>query len=425
MTTPEDGLLPDDSLLPHDGLLAALTQRGVSRRAFLGFCASMAAALALPSAYAPRIVAAVSAAPRLPVVWLRGLGCGGDGEALLRAANPSVGALLLDVLSVVDHEAFMAAAGSGATAGPDRLLEQDRGGYLLVVEGAIPEGDHASDCTVGGRPIVDIVRDAAAGALATIAAGSCASDGGLSAAAGGSTGARGVFDVIRGARAVSLPGCPVNVENLTATIVHFLTFRELPPADGMGRPLFAYGSLIHNQCERRGHFEFGEFATSWGDEGAQKGWCLYRLGCKGPETYANCPAVGYAQGTSWPVKAGHGCVGCTMPRFWDAMLPAYRRLGGPVPFLPDLTADQVGQAMVGAVGALTIGHGAASVVRAKRARRASREVGRPEDVPGEGRVDVPVRTPDHVPEGMPVDTLVGPIESPPEAPGVWQPVEAD
>ena len=64
----------------------------------------------------------------------------------------------------------------------------------------------------------------------------------------------------------------------------------------MGRPLFAYGNLIHNQCERRPHFEFGEFALAWGDEGAQTGWCLYKLGCKGPETMANCPTVRYGDG---------------------------------------------------------------------------------------------------------------------------------
>jgi hypothetical protein len=168
----------------------------------------------------------------------------------------------------------------------------------------------------------------------------------------------------------------MNVENLTATIVNYLTFRELPPTDAKGRPYFAYGGLIHNQCERRAHFEFGEYVLAWGDEAAQKGWCLYKLGCKGPETFANCPTERYAEGTSWPVKAGHGCVGCTMPRFWDAMSPFYRRLPPPVPLMPTVTVDHVGQALVGGVAAVTVTHGAVSYVRSRRTRAAERHAAR-------------------------------------------------
>jgi hydrogenase small subunit len=165
---------------------------------------------------------------------------------------------------------------------------------------------------------------------------------------------------------VNLPGCPVNADNLTATIVHYLTFKTLPTTDARHRPLFAYGGLLHNQCERRAHFEFGEFVQAWGDEGSQKGWCLYKMGCKGPETYANCPTARYAEGTSWSVKAGHGCIGCTMPAFWDQMSPVYARLPGPLPFAPQVSADTLGLALVGGVAALTVAHGAASAVRLRR-----------------------------------------------------------
>ncbi len=167
-------------------------------------------------------------------------------------------------------------------------------------------------------------------------------------------------------RLITLPGCPMNVENLVATWVHYITFHELPPSDGMGRPLFAYGDLIHNKCERRPHFEFGEFALAWGDEGAQKGWCLYKLGCKGPETMANCPTARYGAGISWNVRAGAGCIGCTMPHFWDAMGAAYRRLPPVVPFLPNVTVDQVGVAMVAGITAVAGVHAVGMGVRFKR-----------------------------------------------------------
>jgi hydrogenase small subunit len=355
-----------------DGLYAALVRRGMTRRSFLQFSAAMAAALALPAAYAPRLARAVETAPRIPVIWLRGQTCGGNTEALLRSADPAVSAMLLDVLSVEYHQSLLAVAGVDADLARTSAMERYPDGYLAVIEGAIPTGANGAYCLVGGRPLDEIAREVCDGAQATIALGACAFDGGAPAAAGGVTGAGGVRQVITGARLVTLPGCPMNVVNLAATIVHYLAVGELPPADLGGRPLFAYGGLIHNQCERRPHFEFGEFAVNWGDEGAQKGWCLYKLGCKGPETMANCPIARYGDGVSWNVRAGAGCVGCTTPHFWDAMLPAYKRLGSPVPFLPNLTVDQAGIAVVGGIGAVAAVHGAGMTIREHRRTVAAR-----------------------------------------------------
>jgi hydrogenase small subunit len=353
---------------PENGLYAALIQRGMTRRAFLRFGAAMAAALALPATFAPRITAAIERAPRLPVVWLRGQACGGETEALLAAAGPTVGELLLDLLSIEYHDALMATSGEAATAARSSLGERFPGGYFAVVEGAIPTADDGMACTIGGRPFRDVVREVCDGAIATIAVGACAFDGGAPGASGGRTDAVGVAEAAPNARLIALPGCPMNVENLTATIAHYLTFNELPVTDSRHRPLFAYGGLIHNQCERRAHYEFGEFVLAWGDEGAQKGWCLYKMGCKGPEVYANCASVQYASATSWNIKAGHGCIGCTMPDFWDSMGPAHARLPSTLPFAPNITADQIGLGLVGGVAAVTAAHGAATSARELRNR---------------------------------------------------------
>ncbi len=358
--------------MSEDGLYPALVRRGMSRRSFLKFSTAMAAALALPAAYAPRIARAVEAAPRIPVIWLRGQSCGGNTEAMLRNADPSVSSLLLDVLSVEYHESLLAVPGPDAELARTAAMDRYPNGYIAVIEGAIPTGAGGAYCLVGGRPLTDIAREVCDGALATIALGSCAFDGGAPAASGGSTGAGGVRQVVTDSRLVTLPGCPMNTVNLSATIVHYLAAGALPPADMMGRPLFAYGNLIHNQCERRPHFEFGEFAVTWGDEGAQKGWCLYKVGCKGPETMANCPTARYGDGVSWNVRAGAGCVGCTTPRFWDSMLPAYRRLGSPIPFMPGVTADTVGTLMVGGIGGVAALHGTGMIVRQKRIAAAAR-----------------------------------------------------
>ena len=359
-----------------DGLYASMVLRGMSRRAFLKFSAAMATTLALPLSYAPRIAAAVTEAPRIPVIWLHGQACGGNTRALLQASDPTTAELLLDVVSVDYHETLMARSGASAEVVRRQSMTAAPNGYIAVVEGAIPMGDEGVYCTVGGRAFSEVVREVCGGAMATVALGSCAVDGGTPAAGGGTTGSVGVEHVVADTSTlINMPGCPVNIHNLAALIVHYATFKTLPVTDARHRPLFAYGNLLHNQCERRAHYEFGEYVEAWGDEGAQKGWCLYKMGCKGPETFANCPTVRYSDGTSWAVRAGHGCVGCTMPGFWDQMSPAYARLPGPLPFAPGVTADQMGMALVGGVAALTVVHGAASAVRLRRwdveARRAA------------------------------------------------------
>jgi hydrogenase small subunit len=348
-----------------------LARRGVSRRRFLQFGALMAAALALPATYGPRIARAVARAPRIPVIWLEGQDCAGNTEAFLRASHPTVGDLVLEILSVDYHETLMAAAGAAAERSRIETMDRFPNGYIAVVEGSIPIADGGIYCVVGGRTFREIAIEVCSGALAVIAVGSCAFDGGLPAAIGGTTGAVGIGQLVHGPPIINLPGCPMNVQNLTATIVHYLTFGVWPALDGRGRPLFAYGQLIHDQCERRAHFEHGEFVQTWGDEGHRKGWCLYKMGCKGPATFANCPTVRFNDRTSWPVKVGHGCIGCTMPGFWDQMSPFYRHLPAPPPFPTDVTVDDIGIGLVGIVGGLAAAHAVGSYVRRRRLDRAA------------------------------------------------------
>ncbi len=306
-----------------DSLEAHLADHGVTRRSFLRYCSYMAGILVLPKfpfgnavTGTQAIATALAASQRLPVVWLNGQDCNGNIESFLRATNPTPSQLVLDKLAINYAELLMAPAGSAA----EHLREQTvaAGGYVLVCEGAIPTGAAGAYACIGGRAHADIVRQAASRALVTIAIGSCAFDGGLAAAKGGVTGAVGVRQLLGPtAKVVALPGCPTNVENLTATIVHYLTFGAWPARDSRDRPLFAYGSEIHEHCPRREHFEEGQFVRAWGDAGHRKGWCLRYMGCQGPETHANCPTVKWNAKTSWPIGAGSVCIGCVRPRFWD------------------------------------------------------------------------------------------------------------
>lgn len=310
----------------------------MDRRGFLKFCGLMAASLALPKNYALTIAGALSAAPRLPVVWLEFQDCTGDTESFLHASpisNPLQGGsslpglidLLLSYLSVEYHETLMAPSGAQADKSLQDVLAQYSGQFLCIVEGSIPTASAGVYCTIRGRTAQSIAQQVIPKARAVIAAGSCAWDGGLAAASPNPTGAAGVAQVVPGlTNLVNLPGCPSNVVNLAATVVHLLTFGQLPDRDSQNRPYFAYGEKIHGECERKDHYEDGRFVLQWGDAGHQQGWCLYKMGCRGPQTRGNCPEVKWNDGTSWPVGSGHGCIGCTSANFWDVNAPFYTPL---------------------------------------------------------------------------------------------------
>ena len=238
------------------------------------------------------------------------------------------------------------------------------GGYIAVVEGSIPTGANGAYCTIGGESAIDIARNVCGNAAATIAIGTCATFGGLPAASPNPTGALGVADAVPGVRnLINLSACPANVENLTALLVHYLTFKAWPPLDHYRRPLFAYGKSIHDNCERRAHYDAGQYVESWGDAGHRAGYCLYKMGCKGPVTFQNCPNIRWNGGTNWPIGCGHPCIGCAEAGFWDRMTPFYQHLSGIPGFGAGSSVDKIGGLAVLGVGAAFAGHGLIQIAR--------------------------------------------------------------
>jgi hydrogenase small subunit len=312
--------------------------KSLNRRGFLKFCSLMAATLALPTRYGSHIAKALSSGTRIPVVWLEFQDCTGDSESFLRAGSrpdpiqpgvtdPGLVDLLLDFISVEYHETIMAPSGFMAEKSLNDVMDKYNSQYLCVVEGSIPHAQEGIFCTIRGRTALSIAQQVLPNGLATIAMGSCATDGGLAAALPNPTGAAGVASTFPGlTNLVNLPGCPANVVNLVATIVYLLTFNTLPDMDSSHRPYFAYGEEIHDDCPREDYYEEGQFVLEWGDEGHKNGWCLYKMGCRGPRTHANCREVKWNGGTGWTIGAGHGCIGCTQPNFWDSMAPFYQPL---------------------------------------------------------------------------------------------------
>jgi hydrogenase small subunit len=295
--------------------IAAREWSRVSRRDFMKVCSAAAAAVGLPAWAAEKM--AESAGKKKPsIVWLHFQECTGCTESLLRTSHPDVASLILDLVSLDYHETLFAAAGRQAEEALAAATKA--GGYVLVVEGAIPRKDGGIYCWVGGRKATELLPECARGAAAVVCIGSCASWGGVASALPNPTDAVGVPEILKASGIskplVTLPGCPPNPYNLLGTVLQFATFGTLPRLDEKGRPAFAYARTIHEDCPRRPHFDAGRFAEAYGDEGHRKGFCLYKLGCKGPQTHASCSLLPFCEVPgAWPVGIGHPCIGCTEP----------------------------------------------------------------------------------------------------------------
>ncbi len=255
---------------------------------------------------------AVTSLNKIPIIWLELSDCTGNSEAFIKTSHPKVDDLILKYISLDYHDLLMAAAGDRSEEALDSVIKNDAGKYILIVEGAVPMGMDGKYLRIGphGETGIDLLRRVAKDAAAVMAVGSCAYDGGVVAAEPNPTGAVGVAEALQREDIINLPGCPTNPVNIVGTLLHYIMFDELPELDEKNRPKWAYSYLIHDNCERRGHFDNDEFVLEWGDEGAKQGWCLFKMGCKGPYANLNCPQVKFNEGTSWPVQAGHGCFGC-------------------------------------------------------------------------------------------------------------------
>ncbi len=359
-----------------------LESRGVSRRDFIAFCTEMAVILGLGSAAAPRVVKALQSTRRPTVIWLQLQECTGCVESVLRTSEPTIGDLLLDVVSLDFNDTLMAAAGGAAERAMHTSMQANKGKYLLVVTGSVPLKEDGIYTTIGGRTAKAMLEEAAEGCAAILALGACAHFGSVQAARPNPTGAVGVRDVIKNKPIVNIAGCPPIGDVVTACVVHYLTYGRLPAVDGEGRPLFAYGKRIHDQCSRRAHFDAGQYVTAFDDEAARKGWCLYEVGCKGPATFSPCPIFQWNTRTSWPIGAGHPCIGCTEPYFWDTMTPFYGRLPNAGGFPVEQRVDMIGAALAVGAAAGVAAHGAATVLTQIRRRKATNQV--PETSGGEG-----------------------------------------
>ncbi len=318
----------------------------ITRRDFLKLSGGTAAMLGLSQSWVPKIALALEqAAQRPPVVWMSFMECTGCLESFAKSVNPSTADIVLDIISLNYQENIMAAAGTQAEADLKNTL--DKGGYIAIIEGAIAVGIPEA-MMVAGKTSLDLVKEVTQNAAATLCVGTCAAYGGVQAMKPNPTGAKGVKDAI-GIETVNVPGCPPNPAHILPTIVHYLLFNKLPDLDSDGRPLFLFEQKIHDNCERRAHFDAGRYVGEFGTPEETLQYCLYKMGCKGPETHSPCPKTLWNAKQSWCVKCGNGCIGCMEPDFWDRFEDFYQRLPNvPIPGFVGVktSADWVGSTLV-------------------------------------------------------------------------------
>lgn len=254
--------------------------------------------------------------PPTKLIWLHMAECTGCSESLLRLDKPGIDSLIFEYMSIEYHETIMGACGFGAKKSLQDACEDD---FILVIEGGVSLGDDAYFMTSGADSITGEAecKHIAQKAQAIFAVGTCSSFGGVQAAFPNPTRSVGIKKFLS-KPVINIPGCPPSEANIMGSIFYYILLQEIPPFDKFNRPLWSYGKNLHDMCERKAKFESGDFAQSFDDPNLENAYCLYKIGCKGPYVFNNCPKIKFNAKTSWPVRAGHGCIACSEPFFWDS-----------------------------------------------------------------------------------------------------------
>ncbi|MCL2766219.1 MAG: hydrogenase small subunit [Peptococcaceae bacterium] len=296
---------------------------GLTRREFIKLCMASTAGVSMMSWLGPELKNIAHASDgKPPVIWLQAASCTGCSISCLNTVEPDIGAVLLDVISMRYHPNIM--AGQGELCGEiiDDVANSHHGKFVLVVEGGIPLKENGGYCTIMEKghkelTVLEAVRTLSMSAAAVIAAGNCASFGGIPAAAPNPTGVVPVSEVVKRAPVINLSLCPLHPDHLLGTIVHLLQY-GLPDLDRYKRPKMFYPGPIHDSCPRREDFHNNVFAQFIGDDG-----CLAMLGCKGFIATSDCSKRLWNNSTNWCIDAGAPCHACSEPIYPDGCSPFY------------------------------------------------------------------------------------------------------
>jgi hydrogenase small subunit len=279
----------------------------------------------------------------IDILWITaGLGCDGDSIAMTAASSPAIedvlGGAIPGLPRVTLHNPVLSYASGADFLATFHEAAQGRLGrpFILVVEGSIPDEPRAKEgCWAGlgtdldsGQPIPTCtwIDRLAPRAWAVVAAGTCATYGGIHAMAGNPTGAMGLADYLgwgfrsrAGIPIVNLPGCPVQPDNFMDMLTYLLRqaagHAPMIPLDEALRPKWLFSQTVHEGCDRGGYYEQADFAAGYSSPR-----CIVKVGCWGPVVMCNVPKRGWMGGIGGCPNVGGICIGCTMPGFPDKFM---------------------------------------------------------------------------------------------------------
>lgn len=357
-------------------------KREITRRDFLKLSAGSTAAMGLLLFKFPSFEKLFAASvAEVPVLWLQAGSCTGCSVSVLNSLSPRIQEVLVNQVvpgkhvSLRFHPTIMAGQGEGALKAIDDTAKK-KGGYVLVVEGAVSTKNDGIFCEIGevnGQVITALekVKSLGKDAMAVIALGACAY-GGIPGSGPNTTGCKPVSQILKDSGistpVVNLPGCPPHPDWFVGTVATILIGGlSAVELDEMGRPTAFYGKLIHDNCPRRGYFDQGLFAKNYSVP-----YCMFELGCKGPVTYSDCPVRMWNSGTNWCVGASSPCIGCCNPNFPDVVTP-FRRVEKltaltPPAWLPPIEKQSQGMnpglaAGIGAAAGIAVGAAAMGIAK--------------------------------------------------------------
>lgn len=285
----------------------------ISRRDFLKYCISSAAILGLDATVLGKLSKAfANAGPH--IIWLSGSACTGCSVSLANLISPTapvdVADLLINVVNLDFHPNLMGASGDNAV---QALRSAAEGSYVLAVEGGIPSAFNGNACILwneNGNNVTALsaVQDLASHSIANLAIGTCASYGGVPAAAPNPTQAASLSSAI-GRPTINIPGCPTHPDWVVWTIAQLIA-GVVPALDNYGRPSVLFGgenNNVHRRCPRREREEADTYGVP--------NLCLEELGCRGPETQGDCPVRKWNNQRNYCMNANALCIGCTESNF--------------------------------------------------------------------------------------------------------------
>ncbi|WP_415901604.1 HupU protein [Neptuniibacter sp. QD29_5] len=268
------------------------------------------------------------------LLWLQSAGCGGCSMSLLNAESPDlISTLKAANINLLWHPSLSEETGSEVTELLDKILADELKLDALCIEGAVPRGPEGTGRyhILGGTntPMMTWVQKLAQKAKYTIAIGSCAAYGGISAAGENLTDAAGLqfegevpggilgaeYRSASGFNTVNISGCPVHPNWVTETLISLALGEHSEEAlDQFGRPRMYADHLVHHGCSRNEFYEYKASAETPGDLGCM----MENMGCLGTQAHADCNTRPW-NGEGSCTKGGYACINCTAPEFEEPM----------------------------------------------------------------------------------------------------------